>query len=202
MTRPFTYYKKGELFVDNIVVVGPDSLASILVVNRELEEEAEAFRLQPRVNFQINFNNYLEFIDKELNYGRYLCIPMTALKAHVANYQNKQSPTAYAFLKRAFFKDLCMGVMKEIYFAEKDGKEVSKISHVIEGTPMRGLDFIEKMYKEKVTVTMELDLIKRISNKRYPIPYPISERNIFAFKYALVLDYCASMGETGWSFNI
>lgn len=184
-----------------IVVVKPDSLASILVVNRELEEEAEAFRLQPKVNFVIDFDNYLEFIDKELNMGKYLALPMKALKTQTANYQTTKSKTAYTFLKRAFFKDLCLGMMKELYFAEKDRKTVSYITHRIEGERLEGSDFIEKMFKEHITDEMQINLIKRISNQRYPIAIPISEKNMFAFKYALVLDYCADVGMTFWSFD-
>lgn len=183
------------------VVVRPDSLAAMLVVNRELEEVAEAFRLQPKVNFVISFENYLQFIDEELNCGNYLSLPITTLKKHVVNYKNNKSATSGAFLRRAFFKDVSMGIMKELFFAERERKGSSLISHVIEGMEDVGEEFVKTLCKECITEDMKRDLIKRISNKRYPISLPISEKNMFAFEYALVLDYCANVGKTSWSFN-
>lgn len=200
MTEPYTLLQERRVIVKK-VVVRPDSLAAMLVVNRELEEVAEAFRLQPHVNFVITFENYLEFIDKELNSGDYLSLPITALKRHIANYKNIKSTTSYAFLRRAFFKDLSLGVMKELFFAEKEKKGSSYITHVIEDMEDVGGEFIETLYEKHITEEMKIELIKRISKKRYPISFPISEKNVFAFKYALVLDYCANMGKTSWSFN-
>lgn len=183
------------------VVVKPDSLAAILVVNRELEEVAEAFRLQPRVNFVVSFENYLEFIDKELNNGNYLSLPVKTLKAHIANYKNTKSVTSGAFLRRAFFKDVSMGILKEIFFAERDRKGSSCITHTIEDMNNVKEDFVLNLYKENVTDKLKSELIKRISVKGYQISFPISEQNLFAFKYALALEYCANVGETSWSFN-
>lgn len=184
------------------VVVKPDSLASILVVNRELEEEAEEFRLQPKVNFIVNFNDYLKFIDKELNIGDYLSLPMIILKKQVKLYQTEKSKTAYEFLKRAFFKDMSMAILKELHFAERYRKTVSVISHNITGTMSYKDALITKIYETQAREKSEEDLIQKIDKKNYPIAFPVSESNQFALQYAVVLEFYSSLGKTDWSFNI
>lgn len=183
------------------VVVKPDSLASLLVVNRELEEEAEEFRLQPKVNFVVDFNDYLKFIDKELNIGDYLSLPMIVLKKQVKLYQTEKSKASYEFLKRAFFKDMSMAILKELHFAERYGKTVSFITHNISGTMDYQEVLINKIYETQAKEKSEGDLIQKMYKKNYPIAFPVSESNQFALRYAVVLEFYASLGKTDWSFN-
>lgn len=183
------------------IVVKSDSLASLLVVNRELEEEAEEFRLQPRVNFIVDFDNYLKFIDKELNVGDYLSVPMIVLKKHVENYQTKKSIPSYGVLKRAFFMDMSLAIMKELHFAERHGKTVSCITHNIQGTRSYSDVLINALYEGQAKKHSEEELLKRISKKRYPIQLPVLEANEFALRYAVLLQFSADSGKTDWSFN-
>lgn len=186
------------------VVVNESSLAAILVAIRELEEYPEEFRLQKDVNFIVTFKNYMKFIDKELNVGNYLSLPVNVLKKQIRNYQtNSQSERELSFVKRAFFFDMALAVCKELYFAEKVDRPVSNITHNMDDTIVYTDSDIENLYSENFVKLKdaELKLRNRISKKGYPLPRLISSANELSFKYAILLEDSAISGNTNWSYN-
>lgn len=163
--------------------VEADCLAALMVLDRNLEPVPEPFRMQSDVEIVINFEEYLKFIQSLPPDRTFLYFPTDRLcKSIVA--QNEKS------LVKSFYIDMALSVCKELFFAECAGMGATVIRH----------EFYNCCATKNVTILPDTVLLLRhiLSEKGFPLPTPISQKNTRHWEYACKLLQDASKEPTRW----
>lgn len=160
-----------------------DSLAALMVLNRELEPIPEPFRMQPDVEVVVNFEEYLKFVQSLPSNAQLLYFPIDKLHQSIESH-NEQS------LIKSFYIDVALAVCKELFFAEYYGKGATVIRHEFYGCQeSKGIS---------VMPDIPLLLMHILSEKGFPLPNVISPTNSRHWSYACKLVQDASKEPTRW----
>ena len=102
--------------------VDADSLASVFVLNKDLEPVPDPFRLQPEMLFVIGFESYRKFVEH---------IPgsMNILYFTTNLLHTRMSEGNETALLKSFYIDMALAICKELYFAEEYKADASCIRH-------------------------------------------------------------------------
>lgn len=144
-----------------------DTLASVLILDSDhtLEPEPEPFRFQPELTLIVPFIAYQEFVHTLPGSCRLLAMLPSSI-----NDQN---------VLRAYYTDVAFAVCKELYFAERRGKQCTVIHHAFPSTyPQR----IRPPGVDAVATLRQL-----VDRHGFPLPRQISERNVQHWEYACKL---------------
>lgn len=164
--------------------VDADSLASIFVLDKELEPVPEPFRLQPDVLFVVSFEHYRKFVKN---------IPESRNILHYATsvlHQRMEEGNETALLK-AFYTDMALAVCKELHYAEEYRAGASCIRHA----------FPTLLAEKRIHVTGEIPAILSMlaQKKGFPLPGTFRNQNQKHWDYACRLLQDASSHPTKWS---
>lgn len=179
--------------------VGSDSLAALLLLERDFEPTPEVFRCQPTVIFYVDFQEYINFCSSYLGKTDYLTTPSRELQKLVREYR-LGSESAKNSLFSAFLKDMAFAVCKELHFAEALGKGATNIVHVTESRVLLTQGDIDKYFVNVAERVFPI-LLSRLANKGYALPSQISARNAHLFKYAVVMYYLSDQ-PFQWSYQL
>lgn len=163
--------------------VAADSLAALVVLDRDLEPVPEPFRMQPDVEVIVNFDEYLKFVQSLPMDSAFLYFPMDKLHQSI-EARNEQS------LIKSFYIDVALAVCKELFFAEYYGKGATVIRH----------EFYDCHDTKGISImpNTEVLLLHILSEKGFPLPGVISRSNVRHWNYACKLLQDASKEPTRW----
>lgn len=179
-------------------VVSYESLAVLLLLEKDFEPTPEVFRCQPKVKLTIPFDEYLNFVEYELGVVDFLATPSKELQALVREYRLGNEDSGKKLFS-AFLKDMAFAVCKELYYAESLGKGATSIVHSVHaGTEMSEQDI--ETYFANVVNQVVPKLVKGLSCKDYAMPNQISAQNAIHFKYAVVMYYLSTAPQFYWSY--
>lgn len=177
----------------SIKLVGFDSLAPILLLDKKMEEIPEPFRMQDNVLLIVQFSEYLKFIDQYLGKVDYLSTPTYALKQYqLTNAQDK--------LYAAFLADVAYGIAKELHYAEKYNRPATIIAHSVHDANVKTVAEVEEMY-EGVKIYTEEKLYQYMAAKDFELPRFFNKENMMLWHYANVLLFFSMAPGNKWTFS-
>lgn len=169
------------------VNVDSDSLASILLLIRELEKTPEPFRGQPDVTIIVDFEEYLKFVDTFLGDENLLTLPTKTLQDLIREHRQEYKQ-ATKILWCTYLSDMAKAVMKEVYYAEQLDKEATRIQHYISNADVKldkaGID----LWYQRAGIETQNELLNAMTVNGFTISR-VSDCNIKHLKYACVLYY-------------
>lgn len=177
----------------NIKQVGNDNLAPILLLDKEMEEIPEPFRMQNNVLLIVSFNEYLAFIKNYLDKVDYLSTPTSMLKRYVDRNDIPE-------LTKAFFRDMAYAVAKELHYAEAVKKEATFIIHEMDCTNVLSTSQVQSMFMGIKAYT-ETEIYTYMQAKDFGLPRFFQEKNLFLWQYANVLYYFSKALGNSWVLN-
>lgn len=141
-----------------IIRVPNESLASVMVLNKKLEEYPEPYRGQSDMTLVVSFEQYVRFIDKYLEVTDYLNTPTVYLRSKLE--LDDEGP-----LYKAFYKDVACAIMKELWYTHRGG-DPTKLVHTLGDAPVYGdfyVDAVLGAYKREVASARQdmLDLVEQ-----------------------------------------
>lgn len=163
--------------------VEADSLAALMVLDRDLEPVPEPFRMQPDVEVVVNFEEYLKFVQSLPSDATFLYFPTDKLHKSI-EARNEQS------LIKSFYIDVALAVCKELFFAEYYGRGATVIRH----------EFYDCHNTKGISVMPDTQvlLLHILSEKGFTLPNAISNTNFRHWDYACKLLQDASKEPTRW----
>lgn len=180
--------------------VTSDSLATLLLLEKELEPTPEPFRCQPNISFSVDFQEYIAFCTNFLGRENLLATPSKKIHQLLREFRRGSEEAKFG-LWSAFLKDMSFAVMKELYWAESLGKGASCIVHTIQNCSSVLSEADMNLYFANVRELVLPKILTRFSCKDYAYPAQISPKNVKYFKYAVALYYLADQPFT-WSYQI
>lgn len=183
----------------SVINVTEDNLLSVLATNKELELYPEPYRSNGDMELVISFDVYLNFIQKYLGVDNYLSTPSLDLRFYL---DHDMTDT----LLRCFYKDIAVGVVKEIWYTDVNAQP-TKLTHTVTGCPNLGEAYINGMYQAFTAdiVKAQDELLKYMNGLNYKLP-PIKtirfrdELNYASLLYAMSLA-CTKVGYCRWSLE-
>ena len=172
-----------------VLDVSYERLASLLVLNTELEKRPEPWRGQSTITFRIDFVAYTEFIDKVLKRKDFLSTKTSLLKEYLDSGNIEG-------LIGAFYRDMCFAVLKELSFLPSVNTNATKIRHS-NVTLSDGANLV--MQRSALGNGLINNMISDFQQSGYTLPLEYSATNIIEFDYAYTL-YCYSIAKI--PFNI
>lgn len=166
-----------------------ENLAPLYILDKELEEVPDPFRLQGnRITFIVPFREYKRFVSTCLRDVDYLATPTKDLLQY-CRVDDKVS------LYASYLKDMAVAVCKELHYAEKLGKDATHYRHKSEGEAVYDRDFLHK-----VTLISDLQgqLREYMAEHDYPLPKYFRENNSELWEYANTLYYFSYNGYNEW----
>jgi hypothetical protein len=184
----------------NTKVVDYDSLAVLLLLEKQLEPTPEVFRSQPNVTLVVPFEEYISFIELLLGSLDLLATPSETLHHHLREYRLGDRGGARKKLFSAFLRDMSFAVAKEVYYSEQRGKGCTRIIHRLEeGVTLSAQDI--DSYYANVALSTAPAMLTKLSCKGYAMPAQISAPNAYAWKYAVVLNFLSNSIPFYWSYQ-
>ena len=174
----------------NVKIVGYDNLAPLLLLDKQMEETPEPFRMQKDVLLVVSFSEYLKFIDVYLNKVDYLSTPTFILKRYRATQDTNK-------LYVSFLKDMAYCVAKELHYAETYNKSATCFMHTAEDSNILSLQDVEKMYKDIRSYT-EQQLRDYMSARDFSLPKFFREENMSMWHYANILLFFSMAPGNRW----
>jgi len=178
--------------------VDADCLATLLLLDKEMEQLPEPLRMQPNSTFVITLDAFKTFVSDYLSIYDYLCLPTRDLKNAIAS-------DFKPLILKGFYMCVARAVAKELHYAERYGKDATTILHSIEGSRVRTMSLgkVETEfhnYREKT----EVSLGQYMAERDFMIPGVFRRANYPKWKYACVLEAWALEGYGEWtpSFKI
>jgi hypothetical protein len=182
-------------------IVNYDALAVLLLLEKEFEPTPEVFRCQPEVKFVIPFHEYIHFVELCLGRMDFLATPTQELHVFTREYRLGDKEEASKKLFSAFLKDMAFAVCKELYYAETSGKGATSIVHSVNtGVRLSAAD-IDSYYANGAVASAMTSMLQRLSCKGYAMPRQISAQNSNLFKYAVVMNFLATLPSFYWSYQ-
>lgn len=183
----------------SVINVTEDNLLSVLATNKELELYPEPYRSNGDMELVISFDVYLNFIQKYLGVDNYLSTPSLDLRFYL---DHDMTDT----LLRCFYKDIAVGVIKEIWYTDVNAQP-TKLTHTVAGCPNLGEAYINGMHQAFTAdiVKAQDELLKYMNGLNYKLP-PIKtirfrdELNYASLLYAMSLA-CTKVGYCRWSLE-
>lgn len=176
-----------------------ESFASLVLLDRSLEKYPEPFRCQgDKVLFILSFKEYIEYLKKY----SYLYENRETIHQLITMYRPGQNDAIITKkLFSIFMRDVSRAISKEIYFAEWQNRPCTYIIHEATGMLMASDDI--DSFCSGISTTIHRQIFDELSEKGYKLSFPISERNMKFWKYA-VFTYYFSQSETNplWSYKI
>lgn len=114
------------------IVVESDKLASLLIVDKSLEEYPEPYRACDDISIVVTLDNYLSFIRNYLDIDNYMATDTMLLRFWL---QEKDDMS----LKKAYYKDMAYAIMKELWYSDSP----TAIYHEIDKTPTLGYNYLD-----------------------------------------------------------
>jgi hypothetical protein len=179
--------------------VTSDALASLLLLEKELEPTPEPFRCQPNMQFAVDFEEYVTFCTNFLGRADLLYTPYQKLHQLTREYR-LGSDGAKRELWSAFLKDMAFAVLKELYWAESFGKGASSIIHTVQDCTTMLSEQDINLYFAKVKEVILPRAVSHFTSKGYVYPPQISVKNVKHFKYAVTMFYLADQ-PFYWSYQ-
>lgn len=179
-----------------------EQLATILILDKQIEPYPEPFRFQPKVHLYIDFLEYIKFIRTELGTGYdWLSTPTRVLNDLVREYDHGDSKIATVKLFAAFQQDMAFAIMKELCLAEREGKNVTKITHYTTlGSVIYDKNKVDSLFP-KVQEYSDERLRKYLEVMGYHYGKLHFGPNYDSYKYAVILMFLANKG-IYWSYQI
>lgn len=179
-----------------LIRVTEDALASILVMDRRLEEYPEPYRSNKDIDIEVSFETYKKFIDDYLDVHDYLATRTTHLRYYLLNGMDDM-------LCRCFYLDMAMAVAKELWYT--DISEVpTGIHHVVEEANCFDKGYVDGLHE---IFTSELSRAQnKLMSHLKTLNYQLAPAKVVKFKkemdYATLLYAMSSPGnEYGVGFN-
>lgn len=166
--------------------VTDNTMASVLILNRSLEEYPEPYRGNNDITLSVSFGEYLKFIDRYLEITDYLSTSTLLLKS-------KLELDDRAFLVRSFYQDVACAIAKELFFSRAEG-EVTRIIHTVDGGTVFDDDLLE-VYKASYMpelVRAKNSLVERAKSAGFMYSPAALQRNRDMWFYASLLYGMAS----------
>ena len=170
-----------------------DNLAPILLLDKEMEETPEPFRMQKNVLLIVSFSEYLKFIDNYLDKVDYLSTPTSMLKQYIMHNDTTR-------LYSSFLADMAYAVAKELHYAEKYKKSATMLVHDVSDAKVNSLSDIENMYKDIRNFT-ENNLHQYMGAKDFALPKFFNKDNDILWHYANVLLFFSMAPGKPWIFD-
>lgn len=182
-----------------VINVTEDKLLSVLATNKELELYPEPYRSNGDMELVISFETYVKFIQKYLGVDNYLSTPSLDLQFYLHHSMEDM-------LLRCFYKDVAIGIVKEIWYTNTDSQP-TKLTHTVEGCPALGEEYINGMTQafRADLVKTQAELLKYMTELNYKLP-PVktlkfqSELNYASLLYAMS-KACTKVGYCRWSLE-
>lgn len=114
------------------IVVESDKLASVLIVDKSLEEYPEPYRACDDISLVVTLDNYLEFIGRYLDTDNYMATDTMLLR-----FWLQENDTTS--LTRAYYKDMSYALMKELWYSDSP----TAIYHEVRETPTLGYKYLD-----------------------------------------------------------
>lgn len=145
----------------SVIQATEDRLASILVLNRKLEEYPEPYRGNRDMEIQVSFDVYKNFIEQYLEIYDYLATPTLKLKYYLSCGKDDE-------LYRCFYLDMAFAVAKEVWYADLTGAP-TRITHKIGDADILDVGYISGMceiFPEGLSRARN-SLLKHLANSNY-----------------------------------
>lgn len=180
--------------------VAADNLATLLLLDKSMEETPEPIRMQPSLALLIPFQGFIDFVNVYLDKRDYLACRTKDLKdAASIGVSDKASRE---FLLRAFYGAVSRAVVKELHYAEARNRDGTTIIHYFPSTaiPLWSKGKISTLYNTQCG-GKGYDLRKDMNNRGFFLPNEFRRNNFSLWEYAVVL-YAASVeGWQEWGYN-
>ena len=176
-------------------IVSANSFAALVACDIRLEPEPLLFRCQPNVEFVLRFQDYLAFRRTTKDADKFL----------LSYYQSKQpnkivTPmTDDETMQRSFLMDVAVALGKEVYYAESQNAEGTRIVHKIPKVASLSLKDIDEQLTSFSLADVEY-YISFMIRQGYTFKSLTPEHNQKLWNYALLCAYTAMHGEV-WSFK-
>lgn len=121
----------------SVIQATEDKLASILVLNRKLEEYPEPYRGNKDMEILVSFDAYKSFIERYLEIYDYLATPTIKLKYYLSCGKDEE-------LYRCFYLDMALAVAKEVWYTDLSGTP-TRITHKITGADILDTGYVTSM---------------------------------------------------------
>lgn len=178
-----------------ILRVDSDSLASVMILDKRLEEYPEPYRGQKDMTLIVSFSQYTGFIHRYLEVTDYLATPSVYLKSKLALGETDK-------LLKAFYKDMACAIMKEVWFASRGGV-ATRIVHELADSPVYTIEYVNavsEVYKREAGAAY-MSLLESMEQCGYSYNAGVLHRQVDDVNYATLLYAMSSpTNEYGISF--
>lgn len=165
-------------------------LASVLVLDKQLEPVPDPFRLQPDMLFVVSFDTYLRFIALTPERYNVLNSPIHTLHAVLDRFEKHHNRQDGLLLLKSFYIDMAYAVCKELHYAEERDVDATYIRHAFNGPCI----------PKRVVITEQTAsaLSYAVSQRGFPLPSSLRTGNVGHWNYACKLYQDASALPTRW----
>lgn len=178
----------------SIINATEDTLASILLIRKDLEEYPEPYRSNGDIEIRVSFEAYQRFIDKYLAVGDFLATQTNTLLYYLRNDR-------LDLLCRCFYLDMALAVVKEVWYTDITANP-TKLTHIVADSYRFNEDYVTGMCDifTKDLSRAQNQLVARMRKLQYAVPPTKVNKFSGEFKYAALLYAMADM--TGEFSNI
>lgn len=180
--------QRGESMIINVT---DDKLASLMILDKELEQCPEPYRGNADNTIIINLSVYKSFIENYLFINDYLATDTARLKSQVGNPDD----TA---LCQSFYRDMARSVMKELWYTDITSRP-TVIHHEIDNVAAGDKDYID-VISQVFAPTLRLarkDLLAEMNDNGYKLPVNKIVKFDDEVNYAVIL-YAMSSSESAY----
>lgn len=170
-----------------------ENLAPLYILNKELEETPDPFRLQgDKITFIVPYNEYKRFVSRCLREVDYLATPTKDLLSY---YKSGNEDELYS----SYLRDMAVAICKELHYAESCGKDGTLYRHKSDGEIVRDCEYLHKVTVESDKKTQ---LRAYMSEHGFPLPMYFREKNHKLWEYANTLYYSSYYGRGEWEVSL
>lgn len=172
-----------------------DSMATIVLLDKNMELIPEPIRMQPSITLSVDFDEYIRFCSIYLGTTDYLSSPTDMIKKYLRDGDRDS-------LLKSFYTDMSHSVCKELHYAEQYDKDATHIYHYIyDATISMTVQEIESLYAQVRRFT-ETSLRHYMKDRQFELPQFFRKANRSAWHYANVLKYYSMAPASYWSPEI
>lgn len=158
-----------------------DVLASVIVLDKSMEEFPEPYRSSKDNEIIVTFDVYKNFIKDYLSITDYLSTDTAKLKSFLARDCEEE-------LCKCFYKDMALAIGKELWYTSTD-KVPTRLTHFVSGDtamPEEYVTVISKSFAAQLTGAAE-DLKEYLQEADYELPAWKIVKFGNEFSYATIL---------------
>lgn len=176
------------------IVVQDTQLASVIIVDKKLEEFPEPYRGTKSMELVVSFSAYKDFIHNYLDVNNFLATQTSKLK-----YWDRTGDERA--LCMSFYKDMALAVMKELWYVDV-GNNPTQIRHIVEDSPVFNDDFISQMSDAcKAGLSKAYnELLREMASRKYEYSVAKLSTNKASVDYATLL-YAMSFDDVSYGVS-